>query len=160
MAQAMPGGQGGLIRAVIQRVDRCSVAIEGRVHSETGSGLLVLLGVSARDTDEDASWLADRILNLRIFPDDRGRMNLSVADTKGEIMVVSQFTLLADCRRGRRPSFVGAASPREADQLYSQFIRALEGSGLRIASGVFGAMMTVSLDNNGPVTIIIDSPAG
>ncbi len=129
----------------------------GELLSEIGAGLLVLLGIARGDGEAELSFLADKILNLRIFPDDEGKMNLSVLETGGELMVVSQFTLLADCRRGRRPSFVDAAEPELAEPLYERFAAALAGSGLKVATGAFGAMMTVSLDNWGPVTLVIDA---
>jgi D-tyrosyl-tRNA(Tyr) deacylase len=146
------------MRAVIQRVTRCAVSVDGELISEIGTGLLVLLGIARGDGEAELASLADKILNLRIFPDDEGKMNRSVGDISGELMVVSQFTLLADCRKGRRPSFVDAADPEEARPLYESFAARLTASGLRVATGVFGAMMTVSLDNLGPVTLIIDCP--
>lgn len=145
-------------RAVIQRVKRCRVTVDGSPVSETGEGLLVLLGVARGDGEDAAAWLAEKVLNLRIFPDDQGRMNLSVLETGGEVMVVSQFTLLADCRKGRRPSFVRAADPPEAERLYEWFSKRLADSHLKVATGVFGAMMDVELINRGPVTILIDTP--
>lgn len=144
---------------MIQRVRRCGVSVGDEQISETSEGLLVLLGVAKGDTDRDLEYVADKVLNLRIFSDDEGRMNLSVLDIDGEITVVSQFTLLADTRKGRRPSFVGAEEPGQAEAMYEQFVRRLEGAGLRVGTGAFGAMMLVSLENWGPVTIVIDSPA-
>lgn len=145
------------MRAVLQRVKRCSVMVEGEEYSEIGEGLLVLLGVEPDDGNEQTDYLADKILNLRIFPDDDDRMNLSALDVRAGIMVVSQFTLLANCRKGRRPSFVAAAPPGKAEELYRMFVGRVSDSGLNVRTGVFGAMMNVSLDNWGPVTIIIDS---
>lgn len=147
------------MRAVIQRVRSCSVSIDGEVVSEIGEGLLLLLGVAKGDSTTEMGALSDKILNLRIFPDDQGRMNLSVLDTGGELMVVSQFTLLADCRKGRRPSFVAAEDPALAEPLYEEFVASLASSGLKVATGSFGAMMTVSLENWGPVTLVLDCPA-
>ncbi len=138
---------------------RCSVAVEGEEYSEIGEGLLVLLGVEADDGNEQADYLADKILKVRIFPDGDGRMNLSALDVRAGIMVVSQFTLLANCRKGRRPSFVAAAPPGKAEELYRVFVGRVSDSGLTVRTGVFGAMMNVSLDNWGPVTIIIDTPS-
>jgi D-tyrosyl-tRNA(Tyr) deacylase len=146
-------------RAVIQRVNRCRVTVEDRVLADTGTGLLVLLGVARGDTEKELEYIADKTLNLRIFPDDEGRMNLSVLDIGGELTVVSQFTLLADTRKGRRPSFVGAAEPAIAEQMYELFVERLRASGLRVDTGGFGEMMLVSLENWGPVTIVIETPA-
>ena len=145
------------MRAVIQRVKSCRVTIGDELISEICSGLLVLLGVAKGDGVAEIDYLADKILNLRVFLDEDGRMNLSVLDTRGELMVVSQFTLLADCRKGRRPSFVDAEDPALAEPLYEKFASRLRESGLEVAEGVFGEMMTVSLENWGPVTIVIDS---
>jgi D-aminoacyl-tRNA deacylase len=146
------------MRAVIQRVKSCSVSIEGQVVSEIGTGLLVLLGVARDDKPSVLAFLSDKVLNLRIFPDSEGKMNLSVLDINAELMVVSQFTLLADCRKGRRPSLVDAADPAIAEPLYEEYVSHLAASGLKVATGVFGAMMDVRLENWGPVTFIIDSP--
>jgi len=147
------------LRAVVQRVRRCSVSIDGRVHSETGTGLLVLIGIGKSDTEDNAAYLADKILNLRIFPDDAGKMNLSVLETHGDLMVVSQFTLLADTGKGRRPSFVAAADPVLAEPLYLSLVKRLESTGLKVRTGTFGELMDVSLDNWGPVTLVIDTPS-
>lgn len=145
-------------RAVIQRVNRCEVTVADRVLSRTGIGLLVLLGVAQGDGDKELEYIADKTLNLRVFPDDEGKMNLSVLDVAGELTVVSQFTLLADTRKGRRPSFVSAADPVVAEPIYERFVERLRASGLLVGTGGFGEMMLVSLDNWGPVTIVIDSP--
>lgn len=145
-------------RAVIQRVNRCEVTVADRVLSRTGIGLLVLLGVAQGDGDKELEYIADKTLNLRVFPDDEGKMNLSVLDVAGELTVVSQFTLLADTRKGRRPSFVSAADPAVAEPIYERFVERLRASGLLVGTGGFGEMMLVSLDNWGPVTIVIDSP--
>ena len=146
------------MRAVIQRVKECSVSVDGEVISETGPGLLVLLGIARGDGEDELAFMADKVLNLRVFPDEEGKMNLSVLDTGGELMVVSQFTLLADCRKGRRPSFVDAEDPTLAEGLYQRFAGRLLASGLKVATGAFGAMMMVRLENWGPVTLLIDSP--
>ncbi len=122
-----------------------------------GTGLVVLLGVQRADSEADGETLADKVLNLRIFPDDSGQMNRSVLDVRGGLLVVSQFTLLGDARRGRRPSYVEAARPEDADRLYEIFVQALRPSGLDVATGVFRAMMQVALVNDGPVTILLDS---
>jgi len=144
------------MRAVIQRVSRASVTVEGRVTGAVDRGLLVLLGVGHGDTDETARALAGKVARLRIFSDDAGKMNLSSRDVGGAVLAVSQFTLLADTRKGNRPSFVGAAPPEEAERLYDVFCDAVAGEGLPVDRGVFGAMMDVELLNDGPVTIVMD----
>ena len=145
------------MRAVIQRVSRASVEVEGREVGQIGLGYLVLLAVARGDGDPDAAWLADKLLGLRVFEDDEGKMNRSIVDVRGGILVVSQFTLLGDCRTGRRPSFTDAAAPEDAERLYERFTGLLASSGLEIATGVFRAMMKVSLINDGPVTLLLDS---
>ena len=145
------------MRAVIQRVKRASVDALGRRVSEIGPGLLVLLGVRRGDTAEAAAALAEKTLHLRIFDDASGVMNLSVTDLGGEILAVSQFTLLADARKGRRPSYIEAAPPEEARRLYELFCDLLAAGGLKIERGVFQAHMEVALTNDGPVTILLDS---
>lgn len=146
------------MRAVVQRVSRASVEVEGALVSSIGKGLLVLLGVRRGDTHADLEWMAEKVLNLRIFDDPQGVMNLSLLDVLGEVLVVSQFTLLADSRKGRRPSYIDAASPDEAKALYEAFCDRLAASGRRVERGVFQAMMAVGLVNDGPVTIVLDSP--
>jgi D-tyrosyl-tRNA(Tyr) deacylase len=141
----------------VQRVSEAAVRVEGRLAGSTGMGLLVLLGVGAGDTETDADYLADKVVHLRIFADAAGQMNLSALDVKGEILVVSQFTLYGDTRRGRRPGFSDAAPPEEAERLYLHFVERVRRSGLRVAEGVFRAMMDVSLVNQGPVTLLLDS---
>ncbi|MEW6259673.1 MAG: D-aminoacyl-tRNA deacylase [Thermodesulfobacteriota bacterium] len=143
--------------AVIQRVKTCSVTIDGRKTAEIGTGLLVLLGVGHGDTTIDVDYLAEKTVHLRIFEDDAGKMNRSVLDIGGEAMVVSQFTLLGDCRKGRRPSFIEAARPDVAVPLYERFIDMLRKTGIRVETGRFGAMMDIGLINDGPVTLILDS---
>lgn len=145
------------MRAVLQRVSRASVAVEGRIVGQIGIGWLVLLGVAKGDVDSDADWIAEKVANLRAFADDQGKMNKSVGEAGGSILVVSQFTLLADCRKGRRPGFDGAAAPEEADRLYQQVSDALRRAGLEVANGVFRADMKVELLNDGPVTFLLDS---
>ena len=145
------------MRAVIQRVSSARVVIEGNEHSRIGAGMLVLLGVEKEDTTEDAQLLARRIVELRIFEDEAGKMNRSIADKGGQILAVSQFTLLGDCRKGRRPSFDPAAPPDIARTLYEQFVKEVERLGVPVATGVFQAMMDVELTNQGPVTFILDS---
>ena len=145
------------MRAVVQRVSRAKVTVEGRLIGEIGSGLLVLLGVSTDDDDKGADYLVDKLVNLRIFDDADGKMNLSLADIDGEMLVVSQFTLYGDTRRGRRPSFIAAAGGDEALRWYKYFVVKAREQVRNVATGEFGAMMDVELVNNGPVTIIIDS---
>jgi D-aminoacyl-tRNA deacylase len=145
------------MRAVIQRVSRASVTVAGRETSAIGAGLLVLLGVHRADEQKDITWLAEKTVNLRIFEDEAGLMNRSLLDIGGAMLIVSQFTLLGDCRKGRRPSWSEAAPPEQAKQLYLDFIAAVQGYGIATASGEFQAMMEVSLVNSGPVTILLDS---
>lgn len=146
------------MRAVIQRVSEASVTIDGKVKSEIGGGLLVLLGVGEDDTAEDIDLLVKKIVNLRIFPDEEGVMNVSVLDTGGDILVISQFTLMASCRRGNRPSYIKAARHEISIPLYEEFCKRLSGAlGKYVGTGEFGADMKVSLLNDGPVTICIDT---
>ncbi len=145
------------MRAVIQRVSEASVRVDGGVVGRIGPGLLVLLGVGRDDTESDADYLAEKTLNLRIFPDEAGQMNRSVAEVGGGILVVSQFTLYGDARRGRRPGYSAAADPGDANRLYERFVALLRPSGLPVATGVFRAMMDVALVNQGPVTLLLDS---
>ena len=144
------------MKAWIQRVKRGSVTIEGRTVCEIGQGYVVLLGVRRGDTGEDARYLADRTVNLRIFPDSDDKMNLSIEDVSGEIIVVSQFTLYGDAQKGRRPSFIDAARPEQAIPLYESFKARLRQHGLSVESGEFGAMMDVELVNDGPVTLWLE----
>ena len=145
------------MRAVIQRVSQARVVIDGEEYSRIGPGLLVLVGVEKDDTLEDAESLARRIVELRVFQDDAEKMNLSVAEIGGQVLAVSQFTLLGKCRKGRRPSFEPAASPELARVLYQKFVDKIDGLGIPVATGVFQAMMNVELTNHGPVTFILDS---
>jgi len=145
------------MRAVVQRVERANVTVDGRVVGEIGVGLLVLLGVSKSDQESDADYLVDKIVGLRIFEDEQGKMNRSVAEVSGAILMVSQFTLYGDVRRGRRPSFDEAARPEEARRLYEYAVKKVREAGLRCETGEFQAMMKVSLVNDGPVTILLDS---
>jgi len=146
------------MRAVVQRVSSSRVVVGGNVVGEIGRGLLVLLGVRTVDTIEQARWLADKVVGLRIFEDDQGKMNVSVADAGGSVLVVSQFTLYGDCSKGRRPSFIDAARPEVAEPLYEAFANAVRMQGVPVATGRFGAMMQVELVNDGPVTVILESP--
>lgn len=145
------------MRALIQRVTEASVSIDDDVVGSIGSGLVVLLGVADGDTDADAQYLADKIANMRIFADEQGRFNLSSLDVGAELLVVSQFTLYADTRRGRRPDFTRAAAPDEANRLYEAACRMFRDNGLTVATGRFQAYMQVRLVNDGPVTILVDS---
>ncbi len=145
------------MRAVLQRVSSASVTVEGEMVASIDAGLLVLLGVADGDGPEEARKLAAKAADLRIFPDGEGRFDRSLLDHGGEALVVSQFTLLADVRKGRRPSFVGAAAPEEATKLVDVFVRSLRDAGVATATGRFGANMLVRLENDGPVTIIMDS---
>jgi D-tyrosyl-tRNA(Tyr) deacylase len=146
------------MRAVIQRVTSARVVIGDEVAGAIDRGLLVLLGVAPTDTPDDATWLADKIVGLRIFNDAEGKMNLGVQEVGGAVLVVSQFTLYGDCRKGRRPSFIGAAGPDVAVPLYEAFVNAVRARGLLVQTGRFGAMMRVELVNDGPVTLIVDTP--
>ena len=145
------------MRAVIQRVKESSVSVNNEIIGKIGSGLMVLLGVAETDRVGDADYLADKIVNLRIFEDENHKMNRSLLDIGGEMLVVSQFTLLADCRKGRRPSFVHAAGPNKANELYERFVEQVRQKGINVATGRFRAMMDVSLINDGPVTLIVES---
>ena len=145
------------MRAVVQLAQKASVSVNGAVISEIGYGLLVLLGVRKNDTPSDARMLAEKIVHLRIFPDQGKLMNLSVLDVKGQMLIVSQFTLYGDCRKGRRPSYSDAAPPDKAEELYELFIKETARLGVPVASGKFQAMMDVALINDGPVTLLLDS---
>jgi D-aminoacyl-tRNA deacylase len=145
------------MRAVVQRVTDARVEVAGEIVGEIGAGFLLLLGVARDDTTEDADYLSDKIVNLRTFVDDDGKMNRSLLETGGAMLVVSQFTLYGDVRRGRRPSYSAAAEPEKANQLYEYFVERVRSSGVRVETGVFQAMMKVSLTNNGPVTVLLDS---
>ncbi|MBB6451884.1 D-tyrosyl-tRNA(Tyr) deacylase [Salirhabdus euzebyi] len=145
------------MRAVIQKVSQASVVVN---HSEVGKiqeGIVVLLGVTHDDDVEDAEYLVDKIVNLRIFEDEQGKMNLSLKDVKGSILSISQFTLYGDCRKGRRPNFMNAAKPEPANELYKTFNKLIANKGIPLETGIFGEMMSVSLTNNGPVTLMLDS---
>src|SRR5688500_5273811 len=145
------------MKAVLQRVSRASVTVGGEVVGKIGRGLLVLLGVEQGDTEEDARYLADKSVALRIFDDAEGKMNLALADVSGAMLVVSQFTLLGDCRKGRRPSFIQAAAPDVAERLYETFVAGVGVQGIDVATGRFRAQMDVELVNDGPVTLLLDS---
>jgi D-aminoacyl-tRNA deacylase len=145
------------MRAVLQRVTRAGVTIDGAVVGSIGPGLLVLLGVTHTDTLDDARWLAEKCVGLRIFNDADGKMNLGLTDVSGSVLVVSQFTLYGDAQKGRRPSFIAAARPEQAIPLYEAFINGIRALGISVATGRFGATMAVELVNDGPVTLILDT---
>jgi D-tyrosyl-tRNA(Tyr) deacylase len=145
------------VRAVVQRVRSSSVIVEGKVVGEIGAGLNVLIGISKEDTIEDIVYLKDKILNLRIFEDENGKMNKSLLEVEGELLVVSQFTLYGDCRKGRRPNFMGALGGEEAEKLYNEFIFECKKTLKKVETGIFGAEMIVNIENDGPVTLLIDS---
>lgn len=146
------------MRAIVQRVIRASVSIRGEAVASIGHGMLVLLGAAVDDTETEVKWLADKISGLRIFSDESGKMNLDISQIHGEILVVSQFTLYGDCRKGKRPSYSHAASAEPAQKLYLEFVSILERTGIPVKQGVFGAMMEVELLNDGPVTLIVETP--
>ncbi len=145
------------MRAIVQRVKSSKVEVDGKIVGEIGPGLNVLLGVEKGDTGRDLDWMLEKVLNLRVFADEEDRMNRSLLDVSGELLVVSQFTLLGDCRRGRRPSYIAAAGPEEANRLYGVFCAKARERGVTVAEGVFRAMMDVHILNDGPVTILLDS---
>lgn len=145
------------MRAVIQRVSGSSVAVDGKIVGSIGKGLTVLLGVGEGDDENDAAYLSEKIAGLRIFEDDEGKMNLSLSETEGSVLAISQFTLYGDTRKGRRPSFIRAAAPERANELYRQFCENLKNLGVTVEEGIFQADMLVRIDNDGPVTILIDS---
>lgn len=145
------------MRAVVQRVDRANVTVDGSITGSVQKGLLVLLGVAEGDTDKDLNYIVDKVTGLRIFEDENEKMNLSVQDVGGEILAVSQFTLCGDCRKGKRPSFDKAAKPDIANEYYERFVAACREKGIHVETGVFRAHMLVELVNNGPVTILLDS---
>lgn len=145
------------MKVVLQRVSKAKVTVENEVVGAIGKGLMLLVGVGQEDTEQDLIWMADKLAGLRIFEDDGGKMNLSIEDVGGDVLSVSQFTLYGDCRKGRRPNFMGAARPELAEALYDKFNGLLRARGLRVETGRFGAMMDVSLVNDGPVTLILES---
>lgn len=142
------------MKAVIQRVSKAKVTVQGKVTGQIGRGLVILLGVKEGDREEDVSWLARKCVNLRIFEDKKGNFNFSALETEAELLVISQFTLYGDCRKGRRPSFTQAAKPPEAEELYDKFVEKCRQTGLKVETGIFGAMMEVEIHNSGPVTLI------
>ena len=145
------------MKALLQRVTGASVSIGGEVVGRIGRGLVILVGVASGDAEKDVNYLAQKVVNLRIFPDDAGKFNLSALDIKGELLAVSQFTLLADTRKGRRPSFVEAAPPAQAEELFERFVEQIGATGLKVETGRFQQYMQVEIHNDGPVTILLDS---
>ena len=145
------------MRAVVQRVSSASVTVDNEIVGRIERGFVVLLGVAAGDTQQDVVWLANKITGLRVFEDDDGKMNLSLDEVGGAILAISQFTLLGDCRKGRRPSFVAAARPEEANRLYESFVAEVRGTGINVETGRFQEHMDVELVNDGPVTLLLDS---
>lgn len=145
------------MRAVLQRVTRSKVVVDGEIVGSIGKGLNVLLGISKDDTMEDIPYLKDKIINLRIFEDEEGKMNRSLLDVGGEILLISQFTLYGDCRKGRRPNFMDALGGNEAKKIYDEFVKSLKETGIKVETGIFGAHMEVTIENDGPVTLIVES---
>ena len=145
------------MRACVQRVSLARVRVDGEIVGEIGRGFMVLLGVAAGDGSAELRWMVDKVVGLRVFDDGEGKMNLALADVGGELLVVSQFTLLGDCRKGRRPSFISAAPPEMAERMYDEFVTAARAAGIRVATGKFRTHMEVELVNNGPVTLLLDS---
>jgi D-aminoacyl-tRNA deacylase len=145
------------MKACIQRVSSALVRVESETVGEIGRGFLVLLGVAAGDGPAELRWMVDKVIGLRVFDDGEGKMNLALADVGGELLVVSQFTLLGDCRKGRRPSFIDAAPPEMAERMYEEFVAAARAAGIRVATGKFRTHMAVELVNDGPVTLLLDS---
>lgn len=145
------------MRAVVQRVSRAQVSIDEKTTGSIGQGMVVFVGVSPSDTEKDIQWLAEKIVHLRIFEDKDGKMNTSLADIEGEVLIISQFTLYGDCRKGRRPGFSGAAPPAKAEPYYLKFVQEVKSKGVQVATGTFQADMQVELVNDGPVTLLLDS---
>jgi D-aminoacyl-tRNA deacylase len=145
------------MRAVVQRVAKAGVSVEGELVGRIGQGLVILLGVGCGDTEKDVEYLVEKVVNLRIFEDDNGKMNISLLEIKGELLVVSQFTLYGDCRKGKRPGYDKAARPEAALELYKKFVNGCRDYDINVETGVFQAMMQVELQNDGPVTLLLDS---
>jgi len=145
------------VKVVVQRVKKASVSVNGQIVGQIGKGLMLLIGVAQQDTEADIEFVADKCVNLRIFEDEQGKMNRSLLEVGGEILAISQFTLLGDTRKGRRPSFIQAAEPQKGNEFYQKFIERLRSHGVKVETGIFGAMMDVELLNYGPVTLIVES---
>lgn len=145
------------MRAIVQRVKKSSVVVEGKITGSINKGLMVLVGISKEDSEEDLKYIKDKIINLRIFSDDNDKMNLSLLDVKGELLIVSQFTLYGDCRKGRRPNFMQSLGGHEAEKLYDKFVEMMKNEDINVQCGIFGADMEVNIVNDGPVTLILDS---
>lgn len=146
------------MRSVVQRVLSASVTVDGREVGRIGPGMLVLLAAAPNDGRDQVNWMAEKLTGLRIFPDETGKMNLSLTQVQGDMLIVSQFTLYGDCRKGKRPSYTAAAPPDDAQRIYRDFIEAVRTKGIQAQEGIFGAMMEVELVNDGPVTLIVDTP--
>ena len=146
------------MRAILQRVSQANVSVDGNIVGQIQQGMVVLLGIAPDDTPKQADWLAEKIVSLRLFPDQEGKMNTSLVDIEGQLLVISQFTLYGECQKGRRPSFTKAAAPEVAEPLYQYFLDACRMLGIKTEAGIFGASMQVSLVNDGPVTLILDTP--
>lgn len=146
------------MRAILQRVSQAHVSVDGKIVGKIQRGLVVLLGIAPEDTPRQADWLAEKIVSLRLFPDQEGKMNTSLIDIQGQVLVISQFTVYGECQKGRRPSFTKAAAPEMAEPLYQYFLDACQMLGIPTEAGIFGASMQVSLVNDGPVTLILDTP--
>ncbi len=154
--RSLSGVKGWLMRVIVQRVSSSQVVVDGQVVGAINRGLNLLVGIAETDTEADLDWMAQKCVDLRIFPDAAGKFDQSVRDIQGELLVISQFTLYGDCRKGRRPSFDQAAAPTQAERLYHHFVEKLRQSGLKVETGQFGAMMQVSIENDGPVTLILE----
>jgi len=148
---------GDIVRAVVQRVSQAKVTVDGEITGEIRKGIVVLLGIGQDDTEKDIQYLSDKIVNLRIFEDENGKMNISLLDIEGELLIVSQFTLYGDCRKGKRPSYDKAARPENAEALYDKFVEACRKYDIKVETGKFQAMMMVEIHNDGPVTLLLDS---
>jgi len=148
------------VRALLQRVSQASVTVDGRVVGQIGRGFCILLGVTHSDTNKEADWLANKIAGIRLFEDEAGKLNLGLSDIGGELLIVSQFTLYGDARKGRRPSFIAAARPEQSEPLYDYFVNQMRDAGFRVQTGIFGANMQVEIQNDGPITLMLERETG